>query len=118
MCETANKLIKRAMWQHALQHGVTCVSIDVDGHSTENAGAWTILLFLSGGIEFKLLIQLRHFGSHVAALQTRRRATTGQGVRNPSQQKLGSEQTNQEMYLYQMIFLKYMHFLQVFLTFT
>lgn len=55
----------------ALQHGVTCVSIDIDGHATENVGARAFLLFFSGGIKFKLLIQLGNFGSHVAALQTK-----------------------------------------------
>lgn len=54
--------------------GVTCVSVDVDGHSPENVGTGAVLLLFSGGIESKLLVQLRNFGSHVAALQTRRRA--------------------------------------------
>lgn len=57
-------------------HSVTCVSIDIDGHSTENAGARAILLLLSRSIEFKLLIQLGDLCSHVAALQKGRRAVT------------------------------------------
>ncbi len=64
----------------ALQLGVTCVAIDIDGNSTENAGAWAFPLFFSGAIKFKLLIQLGNFGSHVAALQTRRRAVREWGV--------------------------------------
>lgn len=63
-----------------MQHSVTCVSIDIDGHSTENGGACTILLFFSGSIKFELLVQLGDLGSHVATLQKRRRAVTEEGA--------------------------------------
>lgn len=58
---------------------ITCVSIDINGHSTEDIGAYAFLLFFLGGIKFKLLIQLGDFSSHVATLHTWRRAVRKEG---------------------------------------
>lgn len=47
---------------------VTCVSIDINSHTAEDVGACPFFLLFSRGIKFKLLIQLRDLGSHIAAL--------------------------------------------------
>lgn len=64
--------------QQKYLQSITCVSVDINGHSTEDAGARSFLLLFSGGIKSKLLVQLTNFGSHVAALHAGscRRQTT------------------------------------------
>lgn len=56
-----------------------CVSIDINGHSAEEVGAYALLLLFPGGVEFKLLVQLRDFGRHVAAPLSPTIVTTGTG---------------------------------------
>lgn len=57
-----------------MSYNITCISIYINGYSTEDAGACALFLFFPGGIKFKLLIQLGDFGSHVATLHIRRTA--------------------------------------------
>lgn len=40
------------------QRGLTCVPIDVDGHTAEDTGRLSILLSLDGGVLLKLLLKL------------------------------------------------------------